>query len=219
MSEETKAKIGLAMTGEGNPFFGKTHTGETREKMCLNHADFKGVNNPFSKAAKADPEVGKAVAQRNRESWARLKQDPARLEQVLQRMSEGHARSLANGARTGYGIGHKHGWFSDLQDGSEIYFRSSYEERFLEWCVRENRKVRPCRVVIPYTTSEGLRRNYLPDFIVDETRMVEIKPQALCAVGVNPAKFCAATAYCASKGMSFHIVTETFLDDPGADLP
>lgn len=33
--------------GDNNPFYGKTHTEKTREKMSENHADVSGENNPF----------------------------------------------------------------------------------------------------------------------------------------------------------------------------
>ena len=35
------------ITGENNPFYGKCHTSESRNKMSENHADISGEKNPF----------------------------------------------------------------------------------------------------------------------------------------------------------------------------
>ena len=49
-SEATKKKISLARmgkwNGKDNPFYGKHHTENTREKMKINHANFKGNKHP-----------------------------------------------------------------------------------------------------------------------------------------------------------------------------
>ena len=49
-AEEMKiigAKISKALTGEGNGFYGKHHTEETKQKMRANHAHLKGENHPM----------------------------------------------------------------------------------------------------------------------------------------------------------------------------
>lgn len=43
-SEETKRKISAKLSGENNPFYGKTHTAEVRAKLS---ARFKGENHPL----------------------------------------------------------------------------------------------------------------------------------------------------------------------------
>ena len=35
------------MAGQNNPFYGKTHTEESKKKMSLNHKDVSGKNNPM----------------------------------------------------------------------------------------------------------------------------------------------------------------------------
>lgn len=45
-TEETKAKMRIAHTGEKNVMFGKHHTEESKKKISKNHADVKGENNP-----------------------------------------------------------------------------------------------------------------------------------------------------------------------------
>jgi hypothetical protein len=47
LSKETKAKIGSSVKGEHNPFYGKHHTEETKERIRLDHiGKFKGESNP-----------------------------------------------------------------------------------------------------------------------------------------------------------------------------
>lgn len=49
LSEETRKKISSAVSGEKNPFYGKKHSKETKEKMKKNHADFSKSNHPQAK--------------------------------------------------------------------------------------------------------------------------------------------------------------------------
>ena len=54
--------IKISRTGEKNPNFGKKFSIETKKKMCDNHADFNGKNNPMfgvSRPGKDAPNYGK----------------------------------------------------------------------------------------------------------------------------------------------------------------
>lgn len=46
-SEEFKHERSEAYKGENNPFYGKNHTEESRQKIKDNHADFKGEKHPM----------------------------------------------------------------------------------------------------------------------------------------------------------------------------
>lgn len=43
---EVAKKISKSVSGEKNPFYGKKHTKESREKISKNHKDISGENNP-----------------------------------------------------------------------------------------------------------------------------------------------------------------------------
>lgn len=45
--QRVKERFSIIFKGEGNPFYGKKHTDETKQKMINNHQDYKGENNPF----------------------------------------------------------------------------------------------------------------------------------------------------------------------------
>ena len=49
MSEEEKKKRRIKYSGKGNPYYGKKHSNEIRQKMSKNHADVNGGNNPRAK--------------------------------------------------------------------------------------------------------------------------------------------------------------------------
>ena len=46
-SEITKKKLSNHNKGNGNPFYNKKHTTESKKKISKNHADFKGKNHPL----------------------------------------------------------------------------------------------------------------------------------------------------------------------------
>lgn len=76
--EKIRIAYNLATTGKGNPFYGKTHTPESMEKMMRYHADPKvrerksirvrGENNPSKR-----PEVAKKISQVQKERMIRDK--------------------------------------------------------------------------------------------------------------------------------------------------
>lgn len=49
MSQEEKEKRRKRYLGKGNPYYGKKHTEETKQKISKHHADVSGINNPFRK--------------------------------------------------------------------------------------------------------------------------------------------------------------------------
>lgn len=218
ISEEGRKNLSAAMTGAGNGFYGRKHTAETRRLMSENHADFTGDKNPFKRSL-ADPAKRQAARRRGTDSWREIQGDPQRYAARTERMSEAMSRAHAEGRMSGFGRGHEHGWFTDLRDGQRLFYRSSYERQFLEWCVAQGRAVVPCSLIIPYVNMAGQRRRYLPDFLVDGRIVVEIKPKGLLRWKNNPAKFAAGQAFCEGRGLTYVVVTEDFLNTAGSELP
>lgn len=48
-TEESREHKSKKYTGQGNPYYGKKHTQETKQKISKHHADVSGINNPFRK--------------------------------------------------------------------------------------------------------------------------------------------------------------------------
>jgi hypothetical protein len=68
MSEEQKQFLRERFSGEGNPFFGQTHSNKTRAKVRKNHADFSGDNNPYRKSL-GDPKKRAEARARAKAMW------------------------------------------------------------------------------------------------------------------------------------------------------
>ena len=84
-TEEAKRKISEATKGENNPnygksffsdqnpFYGKKHTLETREKMSRNHANFSGENNPnYGKRGELSPLFGRHHSEETKQNFVKL---------------------------------------------------------------------------------------------------------------------------------------------------
>lgn len=86
-AEEWKQQMSKRFSGSRNPFWGKKHTEETREKMRANHADFSGDNNPFRRALLKDPEKRRELRNRAIRIWT--KRDRGELSDKLRTGHEG----------------------------------------------------------------------------------------------------------------------------------
>lgn len=67
--EEVRIAFCKTISGENNPFYGKHHSEETREKMRKNHADFSGKNHPnygISRYGKDNPNYGNRYSEETR---------------------------------------------------------------------------------------------------------------------------------------------------------
>lgn len=94
-----------------------------------------------------------------------------------------------------------------------IYYRSSYELKFLEWCFENSVKVvsaETSQYSVSYVDSNGINRAYFPDFYLpDYDAVVEIKPLSMLDYGENLNKFDAA----ATMLPNFTLLTELELDN------
>ena len=127
-------------------------------------------------------------------------------------------------------------------DPTQIFFRSLWERKFMEWCDNKDSILSWCseEICIPY--KDPARNNswhrYFPDFVitiedVNKKRkrvMIEIKPQKQTVAPNKPAKVTkryltevmewsknsskweAAKEYCKVRGMDFMILTERELN-------
>lgn len=213
LSNETKAKISKAVSGENNGFYGKKHTDETRKKMSANHADFTGDKNPFKSWIK-DPDNKQAFnsilattysKRRERNDQDYIEMCDKRSRQSIQHHIDGRIQS--------YGRGHKHGTFTSIRQTSMLSFRSSYEERFLHLCEAiDNLEFTPCHFSIPYIkTEDGRRHRYIPDFKLNSNIIVEIKPSKILKLGLCSDKLDAGKQYCIGNNMVFIVIDENDL--------
>ena len=87
-TEETKEKMREATKGENNPFYGKKHTEEARQKIKDNHADFSGENHPmYGKKQTEEARQKMSESHKGVEPWNKGKDNPYS-EKTVQKMSE-----------------------------------------------------------------------------------------------------------------------------------
>lgn len=207
-----KKDYSLMNSGENNPFYGQTHSEQSRQLMRENHADFTGDNNPLRRAIERDESVRERLSAAVKEGHRRLKVDrPSDYDHWRENLSSSIADAHIAGKLQSFGRGHTQGWV--LCEDERIFCRSSYEIAFVEWCAENHYNIQPANIKIPYLF-DGQIRNYVPDFILNELFLVEIKPKSRIKTKRNLQKFAAGSKYAVSRGLIFVILTEEFIDEP-----
>jgi hypothetical protein len=207
-SDEMKKLYSDLFSGVNNPFYGKTHPPETRKRMSENHADFKGDKNPYKKALDADPEKRIIASKRSSDMWKNLSDDEYALRR--EHCSEGQAKSTKvkkmPNSKSGYFTGKKCG---------KVFYRSSWELEFCEY-LEKDKSVKEFgleKFFIKYIDGEGIIRSNRTDFSIvfkNEKRMlVEVKPEKLLTIGLNPYKIAGQRKYCKNNNWLFGILSST----------
>lgn len=103
------------------------------------------------------------------------------------------------------------------ENGKVIRFDSSWELKFFNLCESKNvSKLLRCRMFIKYYNPIDLRESrYLPDFILNDHYLIEVKPNYMLDDPINIAKFNAADLYCRENGLEYVILTEDYLFNNG----
>jgi hypothetical protein len=212
-TEEQKQALSKRFSGENNPFYGRTHSKETRHRMSENHADFSGDNNPYKKALERDPEKRKEVSERRTLFWKEIKQDPERYKALREKYSKVQAERVAQGYNPFTKT--KRGWYFSKIFQKELYYQSSYELQFIKLCESSGivLGIDRCHFKVPYEFE--IERNYIPDFVVTYLdglqTIIEIKPNSLTNLEINKAKELGLMLFCIGKGLTYEIVTEDVL--------
>ena len=68
------------------------------------------------------------------------------------------------------------------------------------------------RIKIKYISNNGTSHYYIPDLLISNKTLEEVKPKKLLALYDNPEKFNAAKEYCKQHGLKFRIITEKELN-------
>lgn len=207
VSQEWRDLMSARMSGENNPFYGKTHSCESRQKMSENHADFTGDNNPLKKAILNNPEVATRLSEQAKQRWKSRDADWMRL--FREKLSRNHNGGWLN-------KNHKNGWYYSSKCSSGFYYRSSWERKAAEYfdIIEDVFSYEYESLYIPYVDGE-ITRHTKSDFLITLTTghqyLLEIKPKAL--IPYNQKKIDAQKQYATSRGISFYVLTENELDD------
>lgn len=129
------------------------------------------------------------------------------------KQSESLSESIISGKFNPH-ANHEHGYMYDSKFiGSKLFYRSSYEKRFLEMCITDDniKSVSSSPWKILYNDFQ----HYIPDFLIEKQNkkiLVEVKPFRRIYEYSNQLKFEAARKFCTEQGIAFEIFTEKNID-------
>jgi hypothetical protein len=204
-------------SGRNNPFFGKKHSAETKKIMSenLNHS-FKQTQEYRDKVSKqcsgqGNPMYGKTVY----ETWV-SKYGKEQADERYKKWIE-KQRSNSTGSKnpmfgrpspSGSGNGWK-GWYK------EWFFRSLKELSYVVNVLECNGDIWESAefIQIPYINQQGVQRTYRPDFLVNSSLLVEVKPTQLKSSITVREKQTAAEEWCKQKNWTYILVDPPMLTD------
>lgn len=205
------SEIGKSLLGEKNPFFGKKHSAETKQKIIENTdrtvyktnsfrqkmSDLtKGHNNPMAGRSAFDAMVAKYGKDEAEQKWLKIRSDKSK------KMTGEGNHMYGKPAPRGSGCGWS-GWYKSY------YFRSLKELAYILKLESENIQFvsaeKKC-YSIAYIDDLGKSRTYRADFFVGGLKLVEIKPVALQKTLINQKKQQVAIEFCSKMGWTYEMV-------------
>lgn len=196
--------------GELNPFFGKTHTEETKLKILKNRDwsiyktdEFRQKISDLTSKEK-NPMYGKTFydvwVKKYGETIANQKLFEFKKKQSFNNSGEKNSMyGKPPPKNSGNGIcGWYNGWF--FRSLLELSYMIFVIERFnMKWESGECEKYN-----IKYTEN-GITKTYFPDFVIDEKYIIECKPYKLRLTSKNIIKFEFAKKYCEKNNYVFKV--------------
>jgi hypothetical protein len=205
--------------GELNPFYGKKHTQESKDKIIKDRdystyktKEFKdkmsklssGSNNPMYGKSVYDIWVnkyGEEVANQKMKEYSNKQSELNSGEK-----NNMYGKPSPNGSGNGWS-GWYNGWF--FRSLRELTYMVEVIERFnLDWESAETNKWK-----IQYEDYKGQIRNYFPDFIIGGKYIVEIKPKRLWNSDSVIRKREAAELLCEENGLKYKITDITCISN------
>jgi hypothetical protein len=221
MTEERLKKMSERVKGENNPmhgkkgnlnpFFGKSHSDETKKKMIENkdYSNYKTkeFREKMSKvtSGKNNPMFGKTFYEiwvdKYGQNIADEKLKSYKQKQSISSSGENnpmYGKPSPNGSGNGWS-GWYNGWF--FRSIMELSYMVKVIERFnLKWESGETDKYK-----IAYTDYKGTNRNYFPDFVINDKYLVEIKPKNLFKSESVSLKKESSIKFCEENGMKYKL--------------
>ena len=204
-NEETKKKISNSLkgkfAGEKNPFYGKKHSEETKDKIRKN-TNTKGKNNPMYGKRVYDiwiEKFGKEEADKKHNEWIIIQSKNSSGEN-----NPMYGKPSPQGSGNGWS-GWYNGWFfRSLRELS--YMINEIENKKYKWESGEQKKYK-----ISYVDWDGKKRNYFSDFIVENKFMIECKPLNLQTSTSVLYKKQAAEIFCKKNNLEYILLEPKIL--------
>jgi hypothetical protein len=207
-TKELREAMSQRVSGENNPFYGKKHSAETREKMSRNSAHLTGDRNPFRRSLLRNPEKREEHKRRCKKLWE--DRDDEWMREFRETLSKAMAESDAQfGVPSGYESGHM-----ETDKAGRVFYRSSWEKKVCEILDSDecdsvvSFRLEP--FCVPYVDAEGISRYTRIDFYLEtssgEKAILEVKPRSLLEVNNNPDKIRGLMDYCRENSLQFSLV-------------
>ncbi len=201
--------------GENNSFFGKHHTKETIEKLKnvdRNYTQTEEFRRNSARPGSQNGMYGKSFYDVWEEKYGKEEADKkfSKWLKVQSKNSSGennpmYGKPAPKGSGGGWGGWYQGWYFRSLRELS--YVISVLENTGQKWESAENNKFS-----IPYINHDGTPRTYRPDFIVNGTVLIEVKPKRLMETPTNLLKKQAAIQFCKDNGLEFKMVDVKLLE-------
>ncbi len=201
-------------TGKNNPFFGKTHSEETKEKIRNRDKSFFKTKEYKEKQSKNSSGSNNAMYGKTvYEVWV-AKYGTQKADELLKNLKIKQSKNSSGENNPMYGKpspqGSGNGWsgwynkkfFRSIR---ELSYMVSLDKAETPWSTAEHIK-------IPYHDFNGVKRTYRPDFLVTN-ELIEVKPTRLRRAKSVILKEQAAITYCSDKNLVYKVIDPLKLSD------
>jgi len=195
---EAREKISVKTKGTNNPFYNKKHTKETKDNIS------KKIKNYYND--KDNPMLGKSYYDIWIEKYGIDKANHLLFEhkKKLSKLFSGENNPMF-GKPSPHGSGNGwSGWYNDwfFRSLRELtYMIDVIEKNNLFWCSGEQKKFS-----IKYVDFNGNDRTYFSDFIIENKKMIEIKPKLLWKSKNVLLKKYAGEKFCETHDLVYELV-------------
>lgn len=203
------------ISGDKNPFYGKHHTEVVKQRIGQFNSEERILSDEFLQTARKN--LAKVSNDRPLYDIWLEKYGKDEADRRLLRVKKKHSENNSGSGNPMYGKpspqGSGNGW-SGWYNG--WYFRSIRELSYMIKILQVQNlswKSPDKNFKIPYVDYAGKTRTYFPDFIVDDNRLVEIKPLRLHNTPKVLAKRKAAEEFCTNQNMIYEIIDPPMLSD------
>lgn len=200
----------IFMSGVNNPFYGKKHSAESISKIRNSDKSYrqsdkyrkimsiatKGANNPMYGRSVYSiwlKKYGKEIADEKLKNWKIL-------QSTKNRGKDNHWYGKCPPQGVGYGW---KGWYKGhyFRSLREVSYMIYLDENCIKWQSAEK-----LDYYIEYTDYNNNIRTYIPDFLVNDCELIEIKPIRLHNAPKTIAKKLAAEKFCINKNLTYKLI-------------